>query len=161
MSRTALYRHYDAAGSLIYAGITFDIPRRWEQHKCGSSWAYAVAKTTAEYFDTREEAVAAEIEAIRTENPTANKMQRRRGSGNAVEEGVFRLAFVSAFRASGASIVEVSAATGVSRDTINKLLARDGSSTSVERAMALASFFGHSVESLIATQQARLAEAAA
>lgn len=71
--RTALYRLYDADGKLLYVGITNDTERRWSDHSSDKSWWPDVAERTAEWFATRPEAEAAEIQAIKTEKPRRNR----------------------------------------------------------------------------------------
>lgn len=70
--RTALYRHFDAEGVLIYVGITDSMPKRTDQHRRNSAWFQFVADTTTEMFDTRTAASNAEREAIKTEGPVFN-----------------------------------------------------------------------------------------
>jgi hypothetical protein len=70
--RTALYRFYDAAGALLYVGITHDIEERWGNHRTTKEWWPDVAHQTVEWYDTRPAALAAEVVAIRTEEPRYN-----------------------------------------------------------------------------------------
>ena len=46
-------------------------------------------------------------------------------------------------------VVDLVRATGVSRDTINKILRRDNASTSAENALLIAAYFGKSLETFI------------
>jgi predicted GIY-YIG superfamily endonuclease len=78
--RTALYRHFDADGELLYVGISLDTMRRLLQHK-GSEWQQEIAKVEIEWLPTREAALRAEADAITTEQPLWN----RRGAGKPVE----------------------------------------------------------------------------
>lgn len=73
MTKTALYRHYDAGGRLLYVGITERLGVRDRQHRSTSSWHDDVAETRTQWFDAREIAIAAERFAIRTEAPIHNK----------------------------------------------------------------------------------------
>ncbi len=75
MMQTALYRHFDAAGRLLYVGISLSVLTRLSQHMAASSWADEIASMTVARFATRDEAHAAEREAIRTENPLHNLMR--------------------------------------------------------------------------------------
>lgn len=70
--RTALYRLYDFVGALLYIGITDDPDAR--NHESVQPWWPQVdrERTTAEWFDTRKEADAAETEAIGAEHPLHN-----------------------------------------------------------------------------------------
>jgi len=72
--RTALYRHWDADGNLLYVGISLSAVHRLTQHKRDSHWHDSIANMTIEWFDNRREALAAEREAIRMERPIFNKM---------------------------------------------------------------------------------------
>lgn len=69
---TELYRHYDEAGRLLYVGISLSTGQRLRGHKARSSWWPLVAKITIERFPSREAALTAEAEAIRTEKPLHN-----------------------------------------------------------------------------------------
>jgi hypothetical protein len=76
--RTALYRHYDAKGRLLYVGISLSALARLRQHQERSSWANAITRVTIEWHPSREVARAAEKRAIREERPIHNKQDRRR-----------------------------------------------------------------------------------
>lgn len=95
--RTALYRLYDAAGRLLYIGITKAPTTRWQQHgrEKADSWWPDVARKTIEWFDSRPEAEAAEYAAIRTEGPPYND----RHSVNWNEPGCRRAASIPSERA--------------------------------------------------------------
>jgi predicted GIY-YIG superfamily endonuclease len=69
---TTLYRFHDAAGELLYVGITAQGRGRWYQHQGDKDWWSHVAKATVEHFPNREAAAAAEVEAIRAEKPLHN-----------------------------------------------------------------------------------------
>lgn len=70
---TALYRHYNEAGELLYVGVSFDPLHRLKQHwgdqKC---WVDDIANMTIERFPTRHEALQAEKNAIKKELPKYN-----------------------------------------------------------------------------------------
>ncbi|MEV5314282.1 GIY-YIG nuclease family protein [Streptomyces sp. NPDC052610] len=74
MARTALYRFRDAAGSLLYLGISSDPDRRETQHArdAAETWYPLVSDRTVTWFDSREEAEAAEKAAIAAERPRFN-----------------------------------------------------------------------------------------
>ncbi|GGL81417.1 helix-turn-helix domain-containing protein [Wenxinia marina] len=61
----------------------------------------------------------------------------------------FRQALIDRMARDGTRIADLASGAGVSRDTINKLLSREGASTSVENAMAIAAFYGETVEGFI------------
>ncbi|MFI2761350.1 type II toxin-antitoxin system prevent-host-death family antitoxin [Streptomyces echinatus] len=70
--RTALYRLYDADGTLLYIGISHDPNARFEQHAKLKDWWPLVAQREVEWFDDRPTAATAEAEAIRSEDPEHN-----------------------------------------------------------------------------------------
>lgn len=72
MTRTALYRHFDSAGSLLYVGISNDALRRLCQHKERSHWQPQIARVEVEWLPDREAALKAEADAIVSENPAWN-----------------------------------------------------------------------------------------
>lgn len=72
MTRTALYRHFDKDGVLLYVGITSYLFVRNAQHRVTSEWHSAVHRTVADWFDDRRTARKHESIAIRTECPKYN-----------------------------------------------------------------------------------------
>jgi predicted GIY-YIG superfamily endonuclease len=70
--RTALYRFLDAKGTLLYVGITKNFGQRWVNHAKSKPWWPEAQRHTAEWFDTRPEAEAAEKQAIVSEAPKYN-----------------------------------------------------------------------------------------
>lgn len=71
--RYQLYRHYDAAGELLYVGISISAVARMAAHKSGGScWVDDVALITIETFPSRVKALAAERAAIQNEHPKWN-----------------------------------------------------------------------------------------
>lgn len=73
---TILYRVFDAQDRLLYVGIAYSIFLRLAQHNDSAGWAHHAVKITLERFSGREAAVAAESEAIRTEDPVWNSTGR-------------------------------------------------------------------------------------
>ena len=69
---THLYRHFNSAGDLIYVGISMSALRRLTQHAVTAHWFSDISRVEVERFDTRDEAIAAEIKAIRSEKPLHN-----------------------------------------------------------------------------------------
>lgn len=157
MSACKLYRHFDADGVLLYVGITSSIPRRTAEHASRSHWSDDAVSMTWETFETREEALAAERLAIAAEKPLHNVMRPVRPSCAPSEQGTFRRAFVEAMQQANATVADIALETGVSRDVINKLIARPGSSTSAENAVALAAYFGKTLNQLMAAPLAKRA----
>jgi predicted GIY-YIG superfamily endonuclease len=68
----SVYRLFDTDDRLLYVGCSDDVHMRLNAHRCTQDWFPAVTRTTVEKFPTREEALAAELTAIRTENPIHN-----------------------------------------------------------------------------------------
>ena len=73
-----LYRHYDQAGDLLYAGIALSPLRRHEKHFAKSKHRYFIMRILIEPFASREEALQAEACAIREEFPKFNIIHNRR-----------------------------------------------------------------------------------
>ncbi len=69
---THLYRHWNAAGELLYVGVTKNLAKRFSTHQSSARWFDDIAKVTSELFPTLEEARAAEARAIREERPAHN-----------------------------------------------------------------------------------------
>tara|TARA_R100000951_G_scaffold98990_2_gene89164 strand:- start:1287 stop:1805 length:519 start_codon:yes stop_codon:yes gene_type:complete len=82
--KTALYRQYDRDNKLLYVGISLDYARRVKDHYKGSAWFLDVTHIDLEWFDTREDALAAEEKAIKNEKPECNK-QHNSGSDEIVK----------------------------------------------------------------------------
>lgn len=82
MTRTALYRLFDAADRLLYVGISTQPTRRFGEHAHDHAWGQEVAQTTVEWFDNRETALVAEREAILGEDPPYNIRPRRWRASN-------------------------------------------------------------------------------
>jgi predicted GIY-YIG superfamily endonuclease len=71
--KTALYRHFDTDGVLLYVGITNNPAARFKSHAQHAPWMDFAASHTGEWFESRDEALAAESAAIRAELPVFNK----------------------------------------------------------------------------------------
>jgi predicted GIY-YIG superfamily endonuclease/DNA-binding XRE family transcriptional regulator len=76
MTRTALYRHFDAEGRLIYVGVSANPTRRMWEHRCRTDWAAETVRSETFWYPTRPEALAAEREAIAKEMPLANATRK-------------------------------------------------------------------------------------
>lgn len=76
-TETVLYRQYDSNGVLLYVGISGRYMYRQTQHE-HKAWARDIARTEPQWFDSREQALAAETTAIRTEHPIHNIAKRMR-----------------------------------------------------------------------------------
>lgn len=69
---TFLYRMYDEDGVLLYVGISRQPLARLTQHEDMKSWWARVVNISLEKFPTRQEALAAEADAITAEEPVYN-----------------------------------------------------------------------------------------
>jgi hypothetical protein len=69
---TTVYRFFGTRRRLLYVGITNRGHRRIHEHSRVKDWWRDVRSATFEHFPTREEALWAEAEAIRSENPAHN-----------------------------------------------------------------------------------------
>lgn len=95
MTRTALYRHFDADGSLLWVGVTANPFLRLAGHMSTSDWRDSVARVEIERFDSRGAAEAAETQAILSERPRFNRQASRcapRGRYRKQEEPATELA---------------------------------------------------------------------
>lgn len=70
--RTALYRHYDATGRLLYVGITDCLSERDKRHAATSHWHGEVHRTLTEWCLSRQHAIELEAVAVRHEKPLHN-----------------------------------------------------------------------------------------
>lgn len=90
MTTTALYRFYGADDSLLYVGITHRLPDRFGAHKRHKPWDQ-VSRISIEHYPNREQALAAEAEAIRAESPLWNVVHNA-GSATTREESTMATA---------------------------------------------------------------------
>lgn len=67
-----LYRFYNAAGRLLYVGISNNPDRRWGEHADDKPWWGEVEDQTSERAGDMHDALALEEEAIRAERPLYN-----------------------------------------------------------------------------------------
>jgi hypothetical protein len=74
--RTALYRHFDG-DVLLYVGIALAPVSRLSAHWSVSHWMHRVTRIDVAWHDTRADAEAAEIQAIRDEAPLYNVAHAR------------------------------------------------------------------------------------
>jgi predicted GIY-YIG superfamily endonuclease len=71
---TALYRHYDAAGTLLYIGIATNPMERTDSHLRVAAWADQIASVTVERHPSRDAALRAERLAVVAERPLHNSI---------------------------------------------------------------------------------------
>ena len=67
-----LYRHFDSQGKLLYVGVSLSFLQRLGQHKENSHWFSLISRVEIESFPSRSEALSAERQAIRSEDPAYN-----------------------------------------------------------------------------------------
>lgn len=70
---TALYRHFDRDGTLLYVGISLHAIYRLGQHQ-ESDWSRHIARVDIQTYTSRAAALEAERRAIRIEQPIFNKI---------------------------------------------------------------------------------------
>jgi hypothetical protein len=85
---TDLYRAFDEAGQLLYVGISLRVWERLAAHKKQSGWYPKLVILKVTSLPSREAAEAAEIDAIKNEQPLFNKAyaqtQRPKGKKSGV-----------------------------------------------------------------------------
>lgn len=86
MTKCSLYRHFSAAGDLLYVGISLSALVRLGQHERHSGWFASISTVKVEHFDTREQALAAERAAVENEKPQFNKNLRRQHGPSRFEQ---------------------------------------------------------------------------
>ncbi|MFV8317046.1 GIY-YIG nuclease family protein [Mycobacterium sp. 23] len=68
-----LYRFFSEDGALLYVGITNSPRDRFSQHRSTAPWWKEATNITLTRYTNRNELAAAEIQAIKTENPKYNR----------------------------------------------------------------------------------------
>ncbi|MGW3808831.1 GIY-YIG nuclease family protein [Micromonospora sp. NPDC005113] len=68
----ALYRFFAEDGALLYVGITAALPTRLTNHRDDKPWWTEVARITIAHYLDRDSVLAAELAAIKTEQPRYN-----------------------------------------------------------------------------------------
>jgi predicted GIY-YIG superfamily endonuclease len=71
---TCTYRFFDAAGYLLYVGVTDNLEGRTKGHRKASWWPKA-ARTEVVWFENRLDALYEESRAIDTESPIHNRRE--------------------------------------------------------------------------------------
>lgn len=74
---TAVYRFYDAAGELLYLGMTHDVDGRWATHERTQPWWLDVARREFTWCGTRAEAEQIESTATALEKPRYDRSGQR------------------------------------------------------------------------------------
>ena len=78
--KTAIYRHYDKDGVLLYVGLSRNPIKRLGQHRVHSLWFYSISRMEIEWAKTREDAAEKEYRAVRREKPLFNTVYNRPNS---------------------------------------------------------------------------------
>jgi len=121
MTKTALYRHYDADGALLYVGASGNSFRRLLEHERTKEWAEKVARIELEWFDDAVQAFMAEKAAIAAEKPLHNVMHTATEAG-----GGPRRAMWERFAERGLSMKEAAKEAGVTYQAARKAASRYG-----------------------------------
>lgn len=121
MSKTALYRHYDAEGQLLYVGVSKNPLRRNAQHASGADWMESVCNTHTEWFASRRLAETAERVAIDCEKPLHN-IARPLGPVPIIPVDGWRGAILQAIQSSGKTMRSVSSDAGLGKGYVHSVL---------------------------------------
>lgn len=70
---TALYRHFDKNGQLLYVGVSIQTLLRLMAHRRNSPWFREIARVDIQWYKSKSGAYYAEKRAIQTERPLWNK----------------------------------------------------------------------------------------
>jgi hypothetical protein len=70
--KAVLYRHFSAAGELLYVGCSLRFLDRTAQHSANAEWFSEIANITLQHFDSPRSALLAEEQAIKAERPRYN-----------------------------------------------------------------------------------------
>ncbi len=70
--KTALYRHFDKDGNLLYVGVSLNAIERTISHRDKSHWYQDIARIEIEWLHSRSAAYYAEKKAIQSEHPRHN-----------------------------------------------------------------------------------------
>jgi len=70
--RTAVYRLFAVDDTLLYVGVGREFGVRWERHAKTQPWWPHVDHQTVQWYPGREDALAAEDQAIKSERPVYN-----------------------------------------------------------------------------------------
>ncbi len=120
--RTALYRHFDHEGRLLYVGISLSAVERLAQHSRSAKWSQAICHITVHWFHSREAALDAEVAAIAAERPAYNIVHNSEVVQGKAAPSASRRVNVPMLVDSPA---EVAAHFGISSGTVQRLV-RDG-----------------------------------
>ncbi|GAA2351039.1 GIY-YIG nuclease family protein [Glycomyces rutgersensis] len=118
-----MYRFFDADGTLLYVGITDNLPRRMQNHIDQKPWWGRVTNISTEFFPNRDAVLSAERDAIRAEKPRYNRAgMQRAGESLAVLNQAVR-AYETAHNILVRAIVDAHLHGNVSANNIARALA--------------------------------------
>lgn len=108
---TQLYRHFNKDDKLLYVGISLCAVHRLVTHRTESEWFEEITKITIESFNSSEDALKAEYEAIQKEFPIYNRKGNYRSPDAAAAAQAFharekladRIVFKPAYKISEAA----------------------------------------------------------
>lgn len=80
MTRTAVYRFYDSENVLLYVGASGSPEKRWHGH-AAKPWWPDVKRNSMTWYPTKQEALAAETDAIQDEHPKHNIVHKSSPGG--------------------------------------------------------------------------------
>jgi len=80
-TRMNLYRHFNSEGQLLYVGISNSTLIRLGAHKANAHWFDSITNVTIEKCTDREDALAKEAKAIKTEHPMHNTIHKQKLTG--------------------------------------------------------------------------------
>jgi hypothetical protein len=109
---------------LLYVGITRNFGQRWTNHAKQKPWWPDVQRHTAEWFDTRREAEAAEKLAVATEGPKYNIVHKPRPPRAPVPRPALPAKQLADPHADYWDIADVAAYWGVTPQTVRTYRAR-------------------------------------
>ena len=92
MAEQTLYRFFDKENNLLYIGISINAYNRYKGHLATKTWMDGVANITLQGYNSRAEVEAAEIEAIRSENPKYNRIRYNKNERPSLEELIDNMA---------------------------------------------------------------------
>lgn len=120
--KTALYRHFDADGTLLYVGVSDCLSTRDKQHAATSHWHDEVCLTKTEWLIDRTTALKKERAAISAEKPRHNI---RFASAISASESLSDLAppdIIAHIRESGRTVAAVCREADITRETFYKVI---------------------------------------
>lgn len=100
-AETALYRHFDAAGRLLYVGISNNALRRLLQHREKAHWFTLISRVDIQWLPSRRLALDAEAIAIIDEHPAWNKTSPKRVATQPRRRGNFAIEHTATGRRDG------------------------------------------------------------